>query len=227
MSKLTCALDEVVSRLSIHADAAVATTSRSDKSSRLQFLGLRVPHIRAECRTGFSFLTGNPARDIGTWDYVWRRSCCFEVMCAPLASLDLRRGDLTTAEWHVLSEWVPTVENWAHADWLGNVISYAAARHPSEIVPTLRQWAASEETWVSRIGLVSHIHYAGKNAVFLDSSVVLNAVEASLQVDSLQVRRARVWVLRTLAQKCAIPVREYVRARPTYFTRAEVSRVFS
>jgi hypothetical protein len=227
MSKLKSALDEVARRLSIHADAAVAATSRADKSSRLNFLGLRVPSIRSECKSGFSFLTGDPASDVVAWDYIWRESFCFEVMCAPLATFDRRRASLTRAEWQVLSGWVYLVENWAHADWLGNVISYAAAKHHADVLPTLNEWAGSGQTWITRIGLVSHIHYAGKNAVFLDSNIVLDAVEASLRVESIQVRRARVWVLRTLAQKYETEVRGYVRARMSHFTSVEVSRVFS
>ncbi len=221
------ALREVTRRVRSHANEDLARASKADKDSKLQFLGVTVPTIRREAKLGFSFQTGNLRHDLRHWNEVWSLSHVFEVMCVSLAALDLRRKSLSLSDWAALESWVSRVENWAHADWLASLISHVAANHPSDILPSLRQWSGSECTWRARVGLVAHIHYTGKNAVYLPLRTVLNAVEASVANRTLPVHRARCWVLREMHKMYPSEVAMYVQRRLSQYTAGERRRIIT
>lgn len=221
------ALREVTRRVRSHANKNLARASKADKDSELQFLGVTVPTIRRETKLGFTFQTGDVRQDLQYWNEVWRLSPVFEVMCVSLAALDLRRKSLSLFDWAALESWVSRAENWAHADWLASLISHVASNHPSDVLPSLRLWSGSDCTWRARVGLVAHIHYTGKNAVYLPLSTVLNAVEASVANRHLPVHRARCWVLREMYRMYPSEVSMYVQGRPSQYTAGERRRIIT
>jgi 3-methyladenine DNA glycosylase AlkD len=207
---------EVLRALQAVAPASdVGERIRRDRGSQLVHLGVPTPRRRAVVAAGFSFTTSHVGDTLGAWDAVWRTSDVADVL---FAALDHYRVALPRQHqpefWPVARQWIDRIENWAHADDLGRVYSWAMHHAPGDVYPTVSEWSRRDHGWYRRVALVSTVHYTGRNAVFLPVSRMLDIVENCLDDTRPTVRKAIGWVLREAADAEPDAVAAFVAAHP-------------
>lgn len=200
-SEIAAAHDEVLAALEAAApdDPAGGERIRVDRGSALRHLGLRTPVRRKLVARGFSFTDRVDAERLAIWDGIWHRADCADVMFAVLDDhRDRLRGGVDASFWPVASTWIDRIDNWAHADDLARVYSWAVAAQPDQVFPHLERWNAGDDEWERRISIVSLIHYSGKHAAFLPPDRVFPLVEACLDDGRDTVQKAVGWVIREM-----------------------------
>jgi len=108
--------------------------------------------------------------------------------------------------WETVQHWIDRIDNWAHADDLARVYSFAleavvSGQGEDLVFPTLEAWSRDDDRWRKRISIVSLIHYSGKNAVFLPPEPVLRLVANCVGDPRDSVYKAVGWVLRETMRK--------------------------
>ncbi len=131
--------------------------------------------------------------------------------------------------WPVMRGWSGRIENWAHADLLSGLYSRILETYPGKVYPQLEGWNKAKSMWLRRLSLVSLIHYAGKNAVFLPPERVLPLVSNCLTDERHHVQKAVGWVLREMDQVYPEEIRAFLtghitRVSPIALTRATERR---
>ena len=192
---------EVRTALAATGDARYGEAVRADRRSELLYLGVSAPDVRRIARQQFSF-SGLPAAEVlATWDALWRTSEYGEVLFAAIEyCLRATRKQVPPELWPVVRGWTGRVDNWAHADALGGLVSRIVASDPEDTLPVLAEWNGSPDEWLRRMSLVSLIHYTGKNAVFLPPKTVFPQVERCIGGSRHYVATAVGWVLREMSR---------------------------
>jgi len=226
-SEITVFHREVASalRAAAPATADVGERVRQDRSSRIEHLGLRTPDRRRLVRAGFSFYDNSESEVLEVWDGIWRAASNADVM---FAVLDYYRARVTTGLppgfWPVAASWIDAIDNWAHADDLARLYSWALEANPESVYPQLVEWNAADDQWRRRISLVSLIHYTGKNAVFMPLAQVLPLVEGCLSDDRDTVQKAVGWVLREMAGSYPAETITFIERNAPVMGRAALRR---
>lgn len=217
--------DEVVAALRALGDPRLGEAIRLDRRSELQYLGVRVPVLRARVKQGFSFSREPDARVLEIWDDLWRMSPFGDVLFAAVEHYLLRRKSWAEpALWQVVRHWSARVENWAHADTLGGLYSRLLERDRGNVYPELQEWNRAEDQWLRRLSLVSLIHYSGKNAVFLTLDEVLPMVANCLDDHRHYVETAVGWVLREMGNAYPSEVTQFLEAHIGEISSAALTR---
>ncbi|MGJ8721471.1 MAG: DNA alkylation repair protein [Salinibacterium amurskyense] len=201
--------DEVLSALSaLAAETGISPERgklvRADRRSDYEYLGLRTPDRRRRVAAGFSFTDQDSASVLAAWDQIWNLTNNGDVMFAALDFYRRRIGSLSWTPddsaglWRTAVSWIERIDNWAHADDLARLYSFALADQPELVYPTLDGWSRSTNEWHRRIAMVSLIHYSGKNAVFLPIEPSLRLLANCTGDRRGTVSSALGWVLREL-----------------------------
>ncbi|MEO1056216.1 MAG: DNA alkylation repair protein [Actinomycetota bacterium] len=185
---------------------------RADRRSQYQYLGLRTPDRRRRVARGFSFTSGADQHVLTTWDGIWNDTDNGDVLFAVL-DFYLARGvdHIVDDFWRTSAGWIDRVDNWAHADDLARLYSYALEADRDGVYPTLEQWSHTESEWRRRVSVVSLIHYSGKNAVFMPIEPCLDLVANCVADPRDTVSKAVGWVLRELLATYPDEVTEFLQ----------------
>ncbi|MBH0116807.1 DNA alkylation repair protein [Salinibacterium sp. NG253] len=201
--------DEVLGALSaLAAETGISLERgklvRADRRSQFEYFGLRTPDRRRRVAAGFSFTGQDSASVLAAWDEIWHLADNGDVMFAALDFYRRRIGSRrwTAADsaefWSTAVGWIERIDNWAHADDLARLYSFALADQPELVYPTLEEWSRSDNERQRRIAMVSLIHYSGKNAVFMPIEPCLSLLANSVTDRRETVSSALGWVLREL-----------------------------
>ncbi|MBH0082157.1 DNA alkylation repair protein [Salinibacterium sp. SWN167] len=201
--------DEVLGALSAHAAETGISPERgelvrADRRSEFEYFGLRTTDRRRRGAAGFSFTDQDAASVLVAWDEIWNLAANGDVMFAALDFYRRRMGarSWTTTDsaafWGTAVGWIDRIDNWAHADDLARLYSFALADQPERVYPVLDEWSRSDSEWHRRIAMVSLIHYSGKNAVFLPIDPCLRLLANCVDDRRKTVSSALGWVLREL-----------------------------
>jgi 3-methyladenine DNA glycosylase AlkD len=191
--------DEVVAALKAIGNPARGAAIAADRGSKLQYLGIGFPALRARVKQGFSFTSLPPAQVLEIWDALWKHSPCGDVLFAALEYYaPVLRKQVALQFWPVARHWVTRVDNWCHSDALSGLYSRVLEAQFDDVHPQLVVWNASEQEWLRRISLTSLIHYSGKNAVFLTPEQMLPLAANCVADHRRYVALALGWVLREL-----------------------------
>jgi hypothetical protein len=204
------AVEVLTSLQAIAASPEVGDRIRRDRRSELVHLGVPTPKRRAIVAKGFTFTTGDSAEVIRSWDDVWHLSGVADVMFTPLDYYRVHLRQRPQPDfWATSRRWVGRVENWAHADDLGRVYSWAMHHSPADVYPDVVAWSRLDDEWHRRVALVSLIHYAGPNSMFLPVAQVLDVVSICVDDQRPTVRKAVGWVLREASRVSPSTVRAF------------------
>ncbi|MGZ0712122.1 DNA alkylation repair protein (plasmid) [Coraliomargarita sp. W4R53] len=201
--------DEVLGALSALASETGISPERgervrADRRSSYEHFGLRTPDRRRRVAAGFSFTTHDSASVLATWDEIWNLADNGDVMFAALDFYRRRIGsrrwsaDDSAEFWRTAAGWIGRIDNWAHADDLARLYSFALADQPELVYSTLEEWSHSDDEWQRRIAMVSLIHHSGKNAVFMPIEACLQLLTNCVDDRRETVSSALGWVLREL-----------------------------
>ena len=166
------------------------------KTTKLHVLGHRLPAMHQLMSGGFSFFDKPSTEILAIWNYIWITSNIHEAMSLPLFYYRRHKFTFGKKEWDVMKHWADRIENWEHSDALAHLYSYVFERHPSMVLPTLRQWNRSKEPWKQRLSITSLIYYASKNRKAPDVDLVLAMVEPLIKSRDKYVSKAVGWTLR-------------------------------
>ncbi|MEE8232975.1 MAG: DNA alkylation repair protein, partial [Thermoplasmata archaeon] len=184
---------------------------RRDRGSELAYLGIRTPALRRAVKEGFSFYDLPEEKVLEIWNELWMRSPYGEVLFAALEYYGPRvRKRVGPELWPVMKGWSRRIENWAHADFLSGIYSRILEKYPREVYPQLVRWNKAKTLWLRRLSLVSLIHYASKNAVFLEPDRVLPLVLNCLTDERYHVQKAVGWVLREMGHVYPEEIRAFL-----------------
>ncbi|GHD81410.1 DNA alkylation repair enzyme [Salinibacterium amurskyense] len=203
---------------------------RADRRSEFDYFGLRTPDRRRRVAAGFSFTGQDSASVLAAWDEIWNLAENGDVM---FTALDFYRRRISSRSWtpHDSAEfwgtavgWIERIDNWAHADDLARLYSFALADQPELVFPTLEEWSRSDNEWQRRIAMVSLIHYSGKNAVFLPIEPTLRLLANCAGDRRETVSNALGWVLRELLAVHPDAVLAFLETHATSMPRPAIRR---
>lgn len=181
-------------------DTDVGERIRIDRGSHLQHLGLRTPTRRKLVKAGFSFYDQDDEGILEVWDGIWKLTHYADVLFAVLDYYRERlQHGVPSFFWPVAADWITKIDNWAHADDLARVYSWALSSNPDQVHPTLIEWNQLESLWHRRISIVSLVRYSGKNAVILPPDQVFPLLENCVDDDRAYIQKAVGWVVREMS----------------------------
>ncbi len=167
--------------------------------SKLRYLGLRVPQVREASKRKFSFLANEESEVLKIWDYVWRRSDCYETMCLPIEYYSAKaRWPQLTRVWPTLKGWASRLDNWAHSDGLSSIYARALEQDRRQVLPTLEDWSRSRHPWLRRQSLVSLVYYSKLRKEVLPFAKLIEMVERQMGHDHYYVQKGVGWTLREI-----------------------------
>lgn len=167
--------------------------------SKLEYLGLRVPQVRAASKTPFTFLALDEDRILDVWDYVWHTSGCYETMCLPIEYYSTKRQEpRLAAVWPKLKGWAARLDNWAHSDGLSSLYSRALEQNRKLVLPTLEDWSGSRNPWLRRQSIVSLVYYSRLRKEILPYRKLIGMVERQMRFDHYYVQKGVGWTLREI-----------------------------
>jgi len=210
---LAARLREVTEALRPFGEPRRVADARSDKSSNLKFLAIRVPAIRSRIKEGFPFYAGSPQAILKTWNYIWACSPYYEVKSAPLMYYQLQGISVEPAIFDTLKSWIEIVDNWGHCDALSSIYSNVCHQEVDLAYPTFLRLTQHPSPWARRAAVVSLVHYTGKNAIYLDFAAMVAIIDRLLGDQDRYVAKAIAWVLRETAHRSPRSVAGYVRAK--------------
>ncbi len=190
-----------------------SASAKSDKNSNLEFLAIRVPVLKKVATKDFTLPHLTEESKLEVWDYIWQHSPYYEVMAVPLFYYRCKGLKLEPAMFEVVKHWISRVENWGHCDEYSYILSCLTELEPKKVLPFLQALNTSDNIWQIRASIVSTVHYAGKNSVFLPPNVVFPLFENHCSHRDRYVSKAIGWVLREMRRRYPVEVEAFVLAR--------------
>ncbi len=189
----------VVTALLPLADPERAVQEKRYLKSDLDFLGVRVPGIRAVVTEA-----ARPHRDLGrdsvlAWARALWREPVHERRAAAIEVLRRYVRNLNAADLAQLEAWIRAAHGWAYVDPLaGDIAGRIAMWHP-EGWPAIDAWAADEDFWVRRAALLTLL--PGIRQGGLARERFERYATPMLAEKEFFIRKAIGWVLRETAKK--------------------------
>jgi len=175
--------------------------AKADKNSSLEFLAIRVPVLKEVATRSFALNGLDAVQRLRVWDYIWQNSPYFEVMAVPLYHYRSQGMQVDPTEFKVIGRWINRVENWSHCDELSYVLSCFTEQNPPRLLPYLARLNRSRNIWQIRASIVSTVHYAGKNSVYLSPDQVFPLLEPHVANKDKYVAKPVRWVLREMHRR--------------------------
>src|ERR1700722_8959520 len=144
-----------------------ATFLKKYIGTQYNLLGLTTPTQRDVFKKGYSFSSVEPEEQIEIWNSIWQQSKLHEGMTQPIIfwEKNIEKIDAGKA-WNHLKEYVFKIDNWAHSDGLSGFYSYLLEMKPTLVLPQLKKWNKSKNSWERRQSVVSLLHYHRKGERF-------------------------------------------------------------
>lgn len=173
--------------------------AQADKNSKLKFLAVRVPALRAVVKHGFPFYEAPAATVRGVWSHIWMSSPYYEVMSGAL--FYYTEVDVAPAE--ILADaqrWARRVENWGHCDMLASLLSRLCLQDPHRVQPYLVRLSTSRNPWRRRLAVVSLVVGMRRAAFSLPMGAVWGILHAVADDEDRYVAKAVAWAIREAAR---------------------------
>lgn len=216
---------EVVKALTAIGNPTFGKAVQKDRGSQLEHLGIKFPVLRKRVKQGFSFYELPEKQILEVWDYLWQTSPYGDVLFAALEYYaPIVKKEINPNLWSVMQKWSKRVDNWCHSDGLSAIYSRILESDPEKVYPQIVKWNKSKNEWLRRISLVSLIHYAGKNAVYLPLNKVLPLVSNCLDDERYYVQTAVGWVLREMGNVYPKEVMKYLETNAIKMSAPTFSR---
>jgi 3-methyladenine DNA glycosylase AlkD len=186
--------------------------AKDDKNSKLEFLAVRVPILKKIATKDCSLAHLNEAQRLEVWDFFWRNSPYYEVMAVALFHYRCQGLKVAPTTFAVIKNWVERIENWGHCDEFSYILSCLMEQNPKKLLPYLFELNNSHDIWKIRISIVSTVHYAGKNSVYLAPEDVFPLLSRHIGNKNKYIAKAVGWVLREMRRKYPVQIEEFVMA---------------
>jgi len=166
--------------------------------SKLEFLDLTAPTLRARLLSGFSFSDASLAEQWRIWDYVWKNSPTFEVMNGALEFAGNLSDEEILKKKRILFAWVKRSDNWAHSDTLSSLYARILETDRKAILPVLHRWVKSRNPWERRQSLVSLLYYSNSrdHKRVLSYRELISFIEHHVEDPHYFVQKGVGWTIR-------------------------------
>ena len=185
---------EVERELKKLADSAYKNSN--EKFAIPRSVGIRAKRLTDRLIKGFTFSKLPDHEQWKIWNFIFRNSRLHEAQMAALRFAEDRVQKNEKREWNFLRGWVDFVDNWAHSDVLSKIYSFLLERHPDLILPQLKKWNQSKNSWKQRTSIISLIYYASIKRKAPPIKTVLELVEPLIKNRHKYVAKAVGWTLR-------------------------------
>lgn len=168
--------------------------------SKLVFLDLKLPDVRASFKRGFSFYSSkakdfNP-KELEIFDYIWRNSNHFETLLICLFYLKTLPFAVRKQNRKLILNWLGRVDNWALSDEISSLFSEFLEDDHS-LLPQYKKWNRSKNSWERRQSLVGLLFYSRfRKSKHLTWAQIKTYIEPLLNDDDYYVQKAVGWTLR-------------------------------
>lgn len=173
-----------------------------------QRIGIRVPHVRAIVKQGYSFLIESPSAVMNVWDYIWNNAEYYEV--AHQAIYYYQHRTLSKAEFTKIKYWIKRCDCWEHSDDLSKIYAQVVEDNPEWILPTLKTWNRARSPWQRRQSIVGLIEYASKRKRVLPFKQLIRFVTPLLDDNDYYVQKGIGWTLREIYNVYPVKTLSYI-----------------
>lgn len=158
---------------------------------------ISVPVIRKALKNSrLSILRLSDSESLKAWDYVWTNSNHFEVMSMALYFYQGR--DISRDDFQKIQTWSNRINCWEHSDDLSKIYADIVESHQNWIIPTLRKWNKSKNSWERRLSVVSLIEYSSKRKRILPFEELICFIRPLLQDQDYYVQKGVGWTIREI-----------------------------
>lgn len=164
--------------------------------SKLVYLDLKIPLVRAAFKEGFSFSSLEPKEQWKIWNHIWQQSKIFEAMLLPSYWVASRPLAEIIENKKLLLKWLERVDNWAHSDELSALYSKMLEHEPSSMLPVFKKWNLSKEPWVKRQSMVGLMFYSRFRTRKPKVQLILESIERHIEDPHYYVQKGVGWALR-------------------------------
>lgn len=164
--------------------------------SKLRYLNLKIPIVRAVYRKGFSFANDEPEKQWRIWDYIWNHSDIFEVMLMASYWAASRPFEETFQHRKQVLKWLDRVDNWGHSDELSAHYARFLEHDPRALLPVFEKWSSSKKPWLKRQALVGLMFYSRFRKRHPEVNLILKFIDRHIDDDHYYVRKGLGWALR-------------------------------
>lgn len=164
--------------------------------SKLRYLNLKIPVIRAAYKSGFSFSAFPAEEQWPIWAHIWKKSQIFEVMLLSSYWVSSRPLDEIYHHRKELFSWVNRVDNWAHSDELSAHYARLLELDHKGILPLFEKWNRSKNPWLRRQSIVGLLFYSRFRKTHPKAKTLLDLIEVLLDDEHYYVQKGVGWALR-------------------------------
>ena len=109
-----------------------------------------------------------------------------------------QRKSISQSEFQKLKTWVNRISCWEHSDDLSKIYATVVEENPEWIIPSLKNWNKSKNSWKRRQSVVSLIEYARKRKRVLPFNDLIGFVKNLLDDGDYYVQKGVGWTLREI-----------------------------
>lgn len=170
-----------------------------DEQSRLKFLGLSMPQVRALAKVEYSFSHLSDEKQLPIWSELYHHSEIHEELSLALIWISHpRRIPLILKNKPQLFRLQSRVDNWAISDSVSELIGALSEVDPKAHLKQLKKWNSSKNPWERRQSLVGIYCYAIRRKKPMAATKALALVENLIADPHYFVQKAVGWSLREI-----------------------------
>lgn len=168
--------------------------------SKLSFLDIKIPDIRAAFKQGFSFYRPNRKifnqKDFAIFNFIWMNSQNHETLLVCLFYLKSLPFEIRQKNRKLILNWLKRVDNWALSDEISSLFAeFLDVDHG--LLPLYKKWNKSKNSWERRQSLVGLLFYSRfRKTKHLNWPQIKSFIDPLLCDDDYYVQKAVGWTIR-------------------------------
>ena len=208
-------IDSVRRELAAAGDPQRASAMQRYMKSDMPFHGVRMPEVRRICRAIFAeHRMESPTAFDSAVSRLFLDATHREERYAAiqLAEHRLCREYQTPSRIRLYRKLIVAGAWWDTVDEIaGNLVGPILASYPSQVRPTIVEWATDENLWLRRTAVIAQLGAKERT----DLGLLTYAIEANIGDTDFFIRKAIGWALRQYARVDADWVRDFVAGHET------------
>lgn len=161
-----------------------------------QYYNIRVPHLRALAKKGFSFNKLSLKDQWKIWDYIWNQSNIFELSLMAMHFANKRPVEELFIYRKKLLKWIKRIDNWALSDEFSNILAKLNEYDGKKFESTFNRWNTSSNPWERRASMVGLLYYSQLRKKYVSYKTIIKKVDPHLEDKHYYVQKAVGWTLR-------------------------------
>lgn len=170
------------------------------ESSKYKRIGLRVPETRQFLKEFLSLseidLEMSQTKKNKLWNHLWKNSYYYEVMSSAIYSFQYRQ--LSETEFKMIAGWTKRITCWEHSDDLSKIYAQCLEENRQLVLPYLKRWNKSKNSWERRQSVVSLLEYSSKRTKTLSFKELVSFISPLLKDEEYYVQKGIGWTLREI-----------------------------